>query len=171
MSPVVAQDLINKAIETPDKDLKWLYTAWAMHYLTDAGIPYHSTLHPLEQIETHFDVEQYIDQNLAKYEPEIRKNVQVRDVKDVQSAIWEAANYSSQYADQLYNAFQKKDYATVDKIAILCLTNTVGYVAGTIKNLNTMIPKKVYYNSIYPFMFAAIVILIGVGVYKISERF
>ena len=136
LAPYMAQRFLNDAINATSPDLKWLYLAWALHYLQDCGMPYHTSLDLAIQT-THFAVESYVDGNLATYEPAMSAE-EVQNMSSLFNPAWKLAETVNPMAPLLYQAWKKGDNALVDDIAQEALVDTTGYVAGAIRNINDL---------------------------------
>ena len=144
LAPYEAQRFVDMGLMHTQRDLQTLYLSWALHYLEDCGMPFHTTLDPNVQGLPppsfgwiHFGVESYIDVNISKYEIAMRAAT-FKDVRNLYQAGWDLAEFVNGYVYILREAYVKGDMATVDDVAKIVLAETVSYVAGAIKNFNAL---------------------------------
>jgi len=166
-APYEAQRFVNNGLSYKERDLQNLYLSWGIHYLEDTGMPYHTTLDPIIQ-STHYQIEDYIDRNLMKYEAQVRTAVP-KPVKNMYIEGWNLAEYVNPYAYLMYEAWAKKDYRMLDEIAVETLKATVASVAGAIQNFNTL------YNVVaQPFGFPTVLVfsvpIVGIALAYRKEK-
>lgn len=167
LAPYNAAKWLRAAQTTPDTDLSYLYLSWALHYLSDSGMPWHATINPITQ-SLHTIVENYVDTNIV---PKlITADIPVSSVTSISDSAWQLARNSD--INPLYSAWQSKSVSVVDAILATDLQNVIGVCAGVIMNY-----KKINTSDkswIPTVVIGSILILILIGgsyyVYKKSKR-
>jgi len=146
LAPYESQRFVNMGLNSSAEDLKYLYLSWALHYLEDCGMPWHTTLDPFIQAALHYKMEGYIDANLSKWEEAVGA-APVKSVTNIHNSAWELAEFVNPYVIIMAEAWGK-DPATgqygdaplhpdvLDTAIQTVLVETVGMVAGAIRNYN-----------------------------------
>jgi len=140
LAPYMSQKFMNMAIESQQPDLKYLYLAWSMHYLSDLGMPLHTT-YDISLQTSHTAIEDYIDTQITEYKPHLTYVTIAK--QDVFDACWGLANYSSQYARPIADNWNAGNYTAVDSISISVLSQTIGYVSMSLASFNTATVKEI----------------------------
>jgi len=139
-APYMAQKYMNWAIETNESDLKYLYLAWSMHYLSDLGMPLH-TVSDITMQTSHTEIEHYIDTQITEYQTHLTYVTIER--QDVFDACWSLANYTTQYARPMVDGWNAGNYTIIDTISINVLSQTIEYVSMCLSDFETASVKEV----------------------------
>jgi len=131
LAPWEAQRFLNMALEQTDLDMRYLYLSWALHFLEDCGMPYHTTLDVTRQA-THFAVEDYVDANISKFAPQLRSAVPV-SISELFNPCKKLAESANAYVDPLYAAWTAGDKAAVDRLLAPILSVTESLAAGALQ--------------------------------------